>query len=302
MARPSVVVVVLNWNGKEDSIACLSSLSRVDYPRFTVVVVDNGSQDGSEDAIRKTFPQHHFIQTGRNLGYAGGNNAGIQHALQTSCDYVLVLNNDTEVDPGFLTAMVDRAEQDSHIGITGAAISYADRPQSLWAYGGGRFNLATATVRHVQRVVPTSALATRGHVHFYVTGCAILMRSEMLRQVGIFDTSYFHFCEDVDLCLRAERAGYTIAVAADARIAHKVSATTRVGSPRFLYYNLRSRLTLVARYGPPGSPRPWALAILWMRLWRPAATTGMAFSGWRALARAWRDFRSGATGPAPEDL
>ncbi len=302
MSGPAVVVVVLNWNGREDTLACLRSLERVDYAPFTVLVVDNGSQDGSEEAIRKAFPQHEFVQTGKNLGYAGGNNLGIERALKSSCDYVLVLNNDTEVDPGFLTAMVDCAEQDPHIGITGAAIAYADRPQSLWAFGGGRFNVATATVRHVQREVPADSLATRGHVHFYITGCAILLRSEMVRQVGTFDTSYFHFCEDVDLCLRAERAGYRVAVAPGARLVHKVSASTKVGSPSFLYYNLRSRLALVSRFGPPGAPRPWSVAILWMRLWRPAIASGMAVSGWRGLARAWRDFQTGATGPAPEDL
>ena len=106
----------------------------------------------------------------------------------------------------------------------------------------------------------------------------------------------------VDFCLKAERSGWRMAVASDAHLTHKVSATTRVASPAFLYYNLRSRLNLVRNFGPHGAPSSSALAILWLRLWRPALLSGQALSGWRALRRAYRDYLSGATGPAPTDL
>lgn len=299
---PLVVIVVLNWNGRQDTLDCLRSLSSLDYPHARLLVVDNGSEDGSEEAFRRARPDLEILQTGANLGFAGGNNQGIERALQLGAEYVLVLNNDTEVDPGFLDAMVARAEAEPRVGIVGAAITYADDPRRLWAFGGGRFDVATGRVRHLQRPVDEDALETRGTVHFYVTGCAMLLRREVIETVGLLDTAYFHFCEDVDLCLRAEAAGFVARVAGEARIVHKVSATTRVDSPLFLYYNLRSRLRLVSRFGPPGSPRAGSLVLLWLRLWRPAMLSGMGVAGWRALWRAWGDFRRGVEGPAPVDL
>lgn len=296
-----VCIVVLNWNGRDDTLACLASLSNSIGHEHELLFVDNGSEDGSEEAVRAGFPEVHVLQTGENLGFAGGNNAGIRWALERDFDYVLLLNNDTEVEPDFLDHMLARAAENSTHGIVGASIAYFDRPERLWAYGGGRFDVATGWVRHVQRPVDPNALRTRGTLHFYVTGCTMLLRRDMLEKVGLLDTGYFHFCEDVDLCLRAEAAGYRCVVAPKARLLHKVSATTKVGSPAFLYYNLRSRLRLVSRFGPPGSPGFWARSILWLRLWRPAVEAGLAVPGWRALGRAARDFQSGYEGPAPED-
>jgi GT2 family glycosyltransferase len=302
MSSPHIVIVVLNWNGREDTLACLRSLAPVRSDHVEVMVVDNGSVDGSEAAIRDAHPELAFVQTGANLGFAGGNNVGIEHALARGAEAVLLLNNDTEVEPDFLTPMIETLDADPRVGIVGAAIAYHHDPERLWAFGGGRFDVSNGWVRHVQRPVPLETLTTRGNVHFYVTGCAMLLRRETIEEVGVLDTSYFHFCEDVDLCLRAERAGWKVTVAPQARLRHKVSATTGVSSPAFLYYNLRSRLTLARRHGPPGSPSRWGVAKLWLRLWRPAVQSGMARTGWIALARAHRDFLAHATGPAPADL
>ncbi len=302
LANPRVIVVVLNWNGREDTLECLDSLSRVDYQEFTVLVVDNGSTDGSEEAIREAFPQYPLLQTGANLGFAGGNNAGIRWALERGADHVVLLNNDTVVDPDFLGPLVEMADADPKVGIVGSSIAYEEEPGRLWAYGGGFFDISTGWVRHLQKPVGREDLRASGHRQFYVTGCTMLLRRSLLEEVGALDETYFHFCEDVDLCLRAKAQGYEVAVAESSRLRHKVSATTRVSSPLFLYYNLRSRLTLVRRHGPEGAPSRRAVAVLWLRLWRPALLSGIGVSGWRALRAAWRDYQCGATGPAPSDL
>ena len=299
---PRVTVVVLNWNGREDTLACLRSLRECTYPALDVLVVDNGSEDGSEEAVRAAFPSIEILQTGSNLGFAGGNNAGIERALERGTDHVMLLNNDTEVEPGFVEPMVEAMTADPAVGIVGASIAYAHDPSRLWAFGGGRFDVATGWVRHVQHPVDPATLGTEGTRHYYITGCTMLLRRSLLETVGCLDTTYFHFCEDVDLCLRAEAAGYRVTVAPDARLLHKVSATTRVASPTFLYYNLRSRLTLVRRHGPTGAPSRRAVAILWLRLWRPSLQGGEGWRGWRALRRAYADFRAHATGPAPAEL
>lgn len=299
---PRVTVVVLNWNGREDTLACLRSLRACTYPALDLLVVDNGSEDGSEAAVREAFPDIALLQTGSNRGFAGGNNAGIERALADGADYVLLLNNDTEVESDFVEAMVEVAEADPSVGIVGSAIAYAHDPSRLWAFGGGVFDIATGWVRHVQHPVDPASLGTHGTRHYYITGCTMLLRRALLESIGMLDTTYFHFCEDVDLCLRAEAAGYRVTVAPESRLVHKVSATTRVASPTFLYYNLRSRLTLVRRHGPDGSPTPWALALLWMRLWRPSLLGGEGWRGWNALRRAYADYRARATGPAPAGL
>lgn len=301
-SMPGVTVVVLNWNGCDDTLACLASLQRCTYPALRILVVDNGSSDGSEEAIRAAHPDVDFLQTGSNLGFAGGNNAGTERALADGADFVLLLNNDTEVDPDFVEPLVEAALADERVGIVGSSIAYAHDPSRLWAFGGGRFDVATGWVRHVQQEVDPATLGTRGTRHYYITGCTMLLRRELVETVGMLDTSYFHFCEDVDLCLRAEKQGYRVTVAPRSRLIHKVSATTGVSSPRFLYYNLRSRLTLVRRHGPPGSPSALAVAILWLRLWRPSLFGGDGWRGWKALRRAFADYRAHATGPAPEGL
>ncbi|RKZ11742.1 glycosyltransferase family 2 protein [bacterium] len=296
-------IVVLNWNGREDTLACLQSLSRVDAPEGTrLLVVDNGSSDGSEDAIRAQWPDVDFLQTGSNLGFAGGNNAGIERALAGGAGAVLLLNNDTEVAPGFLRPMLAELQSSERTGIVGAQIAYHHDPDRLWAFGGGRFDVATGWVRHIPVPVEPGDLQDRKSRRFYVTGCTMLLRRELIEEVGVLSTDYFHFCEDVDLCLRARAAGWQLAVARDAHVLHKVSATTRVSSPAFLYYNLRSRLNLVRNFGPASAPSWRAVAVLWMRLWRPALLSGQGRGGWRALRLAWRDFQRRETGPAPAEL
>ena len=116
-APPTVTVVVLNWNNLPDTIECLESLRAVTYPALRLLVVDNGSTDGSEAALRARFPGLELLQTGENLGFAGGNNAGIRRALEGGADHVLLLNNDTTVDPGFVTAMVDAARANPRAGL-----------------------------------------------------------------------------------------------------------------------------------------------------------------------------------------
>jgi GT2 family glycosyltransferase len=298
-----VWIIVLNWNGREDTLACLRSLDNAALPEGTeILVVDNGSSDGTENAVRRAHPNVQVLQTGSNLGFAGGNNAGIAFALERGADAVLLLNNDTEVDPGFLGPMVATMQGDPRTGIVGAAIAYHHAPQKLWAFGGGRFDIATGWVRHVTHPVEPDRLVTAGYRHFYVTGCAMLLKRELVEEIGTLSTEYFHFCEDVDLCLRARAAGWGLKVAEAARLTHKVSAATRVSSPAFLYYNLRSRLSLVRKFGPEGAPSTRALVVLWLRLWRPALQSGQAISGWRALRLAWEDFRQRKTGPAPAEL
>lgn len=132
----SVAIIILNWNGRDDTLACLHSLCHIDYPNFQIVVVDNHSSDDSVAVIQKEYPHITLIQTDENLGYVGGNNVGLTFARQQNFDYALLLNNDTEVDPQFLQVLVAAAEADPAVGIVGPTIYYFDAPQTIWSAGG----------------------------------------------------------------------------------------------------------------------------------------------------------------------
>src|SRR5579871_2335057 len=127
---PAVAVVVLSWNGRDDTLACLASLAKADAPGLVTIVADNGSADGTAEAVAEQFPTVELIQNGANLGFAGGNNAGIRRALELGATHVLVLNNDTELDPGFLGALLDEARKRPDAGALCSKILFAGSASS----------------------------------------------------------------------------------------------------------------------------------------------------------------------------
>lgn len=136
-----VDVVVLNWNGWQDTIACLASLQRQDYPHFNLLVVDNGSTDGSVGQIKQAMPAVELLQTGANLGFGGGCNAGIQLAMARGADYVWLINSDATVDPGALSALVRMADQNPMLGAVGSVLYEANQHDQIQLWGGGTVNL-----------------------------------------------------------------------------------------------------------------------------------------------------------------
>ncbi len=219
---PLVWIIIVNWNGKELTLDCLDSLRHVAYRNRRILVVDNGSTDGSINAIRKRFPDIEILPLGENRRFAGGNNAGIRHALARRADLLLLLNNDTTVDPGCLDPMVDRIRSDPAIGIVAPKILYYSAPEVLW-YAGGTISFWRGTMRHVgireqdrgQRDLPGET--------DYATGCCLLARKELVDTIGLLDESYFMYTEDADWCMRARRAGYRIIYEPRAKIWHRLS-------------------------------------------------------------------------------
>ena len=140
MTVPKLTAVVLNWCGEEITADCLRSLLKSDYPNLHILLVDNASPDGSGEQLRLSFPEINFLQTGNNLGYAGGNNRGIEWALETNSDYVLILNNDTVLDPCAVSRLMDSANKSSErVGGVVPKILYYDEPNRIW-YAGGEFS------------------------------------------------------------------------------------------------------------------------------------------------------------------
>ncbi len=222
---PNVIIIILNWNGKDDTIECLESLKHVTYPNYAILLVDNGSADGSVKCFREQYPEIEIIENGKNLGFAEGNNMGIRRAMERGADYVLLLNNDTVVDPEFLGELVKVGEADKKIGIVGPKIYLYTEPTKIQTVGGEikfykrkSFNIGYGQKDNNQ----FNKLSERE----FVTGCVMLIKINLLRKIGLFDTIYFAYWEDVDLCLRVKKAGYKIFYSPKSRIWHKGLAST----------------------------------------------------------------------------
>ena len=217
---PSVAVVVLNWNGTDDTVECLSSLRLSDYPRCEVVVVDNGSRPSPRPRIVAEFPSVTYLETPINLGYAGGNNVGMRYALERGHDYVFVLNNDTIVERDMLRRAVSAAEEDPAIGVLGVKVMSWDQPGRIWvAYG--QITYRQGLVRLIGYYQHDDGTYDEQCDVEWVPGTALLFRRRALEIVGLFDEEFFAYHEDVDWCTAAREQGFRVVYAPQPRIYHK---------------------------------------------------------------------------------
>lgn len=239
-----VAVVVLNWNGWRDTLACIASLQKLSYSNFELIVVDNGSTDGSQYHIEAHAPGIKVLQTGANLGFGGGCNVGIRKAIEQNADYVWLVNSDATVDANALTELVRLADSQPSVGAVGSVLYEADRPEQIQVWGGGKVNLWIGLSRH--QVSPASL--------DFVSGAALLLRREAVLQAGLFDDqTFFMYWEDSDLGFRLQRAGWQLAVAENSRVWHKLSASLGKGSRQLDVYFTRSGVRFLRRYSPAPS-------------------------------------------------
>ncbi len=246
--KPLVYIIVLTWNGKEDTIECLNSLKKVIYDNFKLLVVDNASSDGTKEEVQKQFSDVEYILNATNLRFAGGNNVGIEYALSKNADYTLLLNNDTTVDPNFLAELVTTAESDNQIGIVGPKMYYYNEPHRIW-YAGGKIEWWKGWISHigVREIDNGQYDQTKGTD--FVSGCCILVKREVVEKVGMLDTAYYIYGEDVDWCIRASRVGYKLMYEPKAKIWHKLSVSTGGHLSWFKNWNkLKSQLRIMTRY------------------------------------------------------
>jgi len=224
-SEPHVVIILVNWNGREVTLDCLGSLRAIAYPNYSTLVVDNASIDGSVEAFRSAFPEVEVLALNENRRFAGGINAGIRHALAGKAELLLLMNNDTVADRGFLGPMVDRLRSDTTAGMVVPKIYYQDPPDRIW-FAGGVISFWTGTMRHIGiREVDTGQHDTPGPTE-YATGCCILTSRELVERIGTLDESYYMYSEDADWSMRARRAGYQIVYEPQAKIWHKLSVST----------------------------------------------------------------------------
>lgn len=250
MNDPFVVIVLVNYNNAADTIECVESLAQITYSNVRTVVVDNGSSDASLEKLTEAKQKYSFelIDAGTNGGFSAGNNIGIVYALEADADYILLLNNDTLVEPDFLTELIKVHGQNSQCDLTIGKIYYAyDRPK-LW-YAGGTINSRTGrTVHERYGEIDTDLSDREPREVSFATGCCICMKAEVARTVGLLDEDYFLYEEDCDYSLRVAQKGKHIFYVPTSVIYHKVSASTGEASPSSQYYTARNHMWLIKKH------------------------------------------------------
>ncbi|MDZ7268259.1 MAG: glycosyltransferase family 2 protein [candidate division KSB1 bacterium] len=298
-------VIILHWNSEADTSACVAALlqNRTGQEvRVTLLVVDNGSGDDLPRCWHGRFDARvRVLRLPRNLGYAGGNNRGIEMALAAGADLILLLNNDTTMPADFLAHLLAAARRHPGTGIFGCKIFYADPADRLW-YAGGRLQPGLARTRHL-------GLGQRDHPRFqqerevdFVTGCAMLVRSPVFAKIGLLDETLFLYYEDVDFCRRAQRAGIAMRYVPAAVLWHKVGAGAgHKLTPLYLYYQTRNR-PRVWRRGRGRLYRAWLL-FLHLCFYSGMRLVYVGLCGARPrpllLAAIWRGCRDGLRFHAP---
>ena len=259
-----VVIVIVNWNRANETIGCCSSLERLEYPNYKIVVVDNGSDDDSIRVLRASLPDIHILEMGYNAGFAAGSNAGIRYALQHNAELVWLLNNDTVVEPTALSALVDVSHEGRNLGAIGSVVCSMDDRNKVLCWGGGRWNWVTGRSRDMR---------TAGRLR-YISGVSMVVSRVAFETVGLFNEKYFMYWEDCEFSLLLKRRGFNLAVAQKSRVLHYESRSAGKGSIRKDYLHSTSA-TMFFRDNAP---------VAWLPI--VVATSGRLVS--RLLRRRWK--------------
>ncbi len=219
---PRVFIIILNWNGLADTIECIESLAQITYYNYKIVIVDNGSANKEAEKLKSKYSNLKVIALDHNTGYTGGCNTGIKYAIKNKADYVLLLNNDTVVSENFLNILIGTMEKEKALGITSPKILYY-KSNKVWSMGG---------LTHI--FLGMTSMIGKGKVskHYeetlqpeFVSGCAMLIKKEVIKSVGLLNNAYFAYYEDVDFSYRVKKEDYFLKIIPSSIVWHKKSAS-----------------------------------------------------------------------------
>jgi GT2 family glycosyltransferase len=215
-------IIILNWNGLNDTIDCVKSLHNQTYKEFCIIIVDNHSTNNSINHLRNIFPEIQIISNNINLGYAGGMNVGIKIAIHQGAKKVLLLNNDTIADRNMLNELIINSSD--RVDVSGPLIFYEDEPERIWSMGGkiNKLLLEMQTPLENNISIPQKVLRQD-----FLPGCALLIHTDIFKDIGLFDENFYPgYYEDLDFCLRVKRKEYPVKVITSAKLYHKVSSAS----------------------------------------------------------------------------
>lgn len=212
MNNPKIFIIILNYNGKDTIKQCLDSVFYSDYSNFEAVVVDNDSKDGSFELAKSLYSKFHFIKNTKNSGFSAGNNVGIRFALEKMADYIFLLNNDAVLEKDTLSKLIDASEKET-AGIFSPLIY--DRENRVW-FSGGEIRWFKMKAVHKNTLQEKNL----PHKTDYVSGCAMLIKKEVFKKIGLFSKDYFLYYEDADFCARAKKNGIDCMVVPSSKMTH----------------------------------------------------------------------------------
>ena len=239
--EPRITILLLNWNGYADTFDCINSILKINYKNYEILLVDNGSDYKEYEKITSLNSKATLIRSEKNLGFSGGNNLGIELALNSGADYILLLNNDTVVEPNFLEPLLEVFKKETEVGIVAPQINYFNEPQKIWSSGGNISKIRGSGFAYSDKIEDNVDQENKSVT--FVSGCCMLIKKEVFEKIGFFDDNFFLYVEDADLCYRTTHSGYKIIVTHHSRIFHKVSNSTKENLALLpLYYVTRNRL------------------------------------------------------------
>ena len=246
---PKVSVIILNWNNPQDTLQCLESAHKIDYPTFEILIVDNGSSDNSCELITANFPNDLLIKNKKNLGFAEGNNIAIKVALKNNADYIFFLNNDAVVSPDILSVLVSHAQKIPKAGALGPKIFNFDFTRTLQNVGFFWLSHLANFAALKDHVIKKSIEEKNCIPVDFVTGCAFLVSRKVIEKVGFMDGRFFLIWEEIDWQMRMKKAGYCNIVIPFTHVWHKNSASFVGGNEGIIkrYFFFRNRLLFIEK-------------------------------------------------------
>lgn len=230
-SNPKVSIIILNWKGLKDTIECLESIKKSDYPNYEIILVDNGSLNEETDIIRHKFPETLIIKNNDNLGFTGGNNIGTKRALENGAQYVWLLNNDAVVEPNTLKELIRIGEEDFEIGLLSPVIHYYDSPDKIQSCGSylDDDNLRITLLKNPNdKKINSPSLV--------LWGTALLIKRQVIEKIGYLDEKLFAYYEDSDYSLRSLKNGFKNKVVVTSKIFHKTDVDPQNKKPAYYYF------------------------------------------------------------------
>lgn len=298
--QPRVSIVILNWNSYQVTLDCLLSLRKMDYRNFEVVLVDNGSVDGSPAKLQENVPEIRLIRNAANLGFAGGCNVGMRDALHRGADYILLLNNDTIVAPDFLSQLVRVAESDEKIGAVSPKVLFFDHPDRL-NYAGGEHTLWRLFPKALGLRQFDDGRYDKLREVSFLTGCALLIKAGVVRKIGVMEEIYFHFYEDIEWSQRTVQAGFKALYVPAAKIWHKEHYVTDKNQGNgFIEFSLARASMIFARKHVP--LKLWPFKMPFFVAWMIYRTLECLIRwDWQKILSLYKGFWAGCVTRLPEE-
>lgn len=253
-AEPSLAIIIVNWNGYDDTILSLNSLRNLTYKNYEVIVVDNGSEDDSGDRLKLDFDEITLLKNSENLGFTGGNNRGLEYALEKDFDLVMLLNNDTVVTPNFVQPLVTAISK-PEIGAVQPKILFNKEREVIWNVGS-HFNYFWFYPKTRGGGKVDKGQYDRLMSIPWVTGCCFLISTSLIREIGLLDDQFFIYYEDTDWSLRIRRQSLDLLVVPDSLIYHEVGSSHKKRSsdgegnlsPFAHYVTIRNHIFLLRKH------------------------------------------------------